>query len=136
MEKIVYYITRKKNFSLFGPYCERLSYKIEKCTKWQNNAEVENEFESWKGALKKRYSQKKWTNFRLFHRLVLWLKVIGPVTIFQKPFCQLFQRISNQLQILRFLSTRLKLLNMFVGKLVQIWKQTRTERISTNRWLL
>ncbi len=70
------------------------------------NAEFHADFESIKKVLKKctiKLLAKMWRKKALFHFLLMFVKLFLLITFFWCIFLQLFQRIRNQREILRFL---------------------------------
>ncbi len=72
------------------------------------NAEFHADFESvekvFKKFTKKKLLAKMWWKNALFSLLLMFVKLVLLITFFWRIFSQLFQRIRNQREILRFLT--------------------------------
>jgi len=93
---------------------------LKKSKKVSKNAEFHADFESVEKVLKKctkkKLLAKTWRKNALFSLLLMFVKLVLLITFFWCIFSQLFQRIRNQREILRFLTHfRFKKKKIFLG---------------------
>jgi hypothetical protein len=115
---------------------------VTKSKKVSNNAEFHADFESVEKVLKKcakkKLLAKTWRKNALFSLLLMFVKLVLLITFFWCIFSQLFQRIRNQREILRFFKTFFDFFkkNYFLGHIstfFKLWSQTRKKRLKKSK---
>ncbi len=145
----------KKRFSVFLSrflrICSQSSKKVliwpkkffffTKSKKVSKNAEFHADFESvekvLKKCIKKKLLAKTWRKNAHFSLLFMFVKLVLLITFFWCIFSQLFQRIWNQREVLRFLTPFwiLKKKNFFghISTFFKLWSQMRKKRLKKSK---
>jgi hypothetical protein len=95
-------------------------------------------WKSFEKCTKKKLLAKTWRKNALFSLLLMFVKLVLLITFFWCIFSQLFQRIRNQREILRFLTPfsiffKTKIFLGHFSTFFKLWNQTRRKRLKKSK---